>query len=397
MSELLHKIHMRHYVGSDVKALKARKSELTTAMKDGLHEHVFDQASFNAQKAKVTTNLRNKVKALCNLLKAAEPQELADMYLASVDNFDDAHEADMEDITFMLNHKDMPLRVKNAIARFLLKNKDVPDQVKKDMLDRKTRHLRELNTENAGASFEKSREKLKEGASEKEKKNWIDYRELKEWHELNKDSVKGFLRNEYLSEANGNIAYFHSYLSINVFSERTARADVAGIMIRNHRESEKKDEHQEKLDSIFIDPEKQDLIIVNRGNKTRSKYTWDVTGIDPEVMQLLINRAKAMGSDYLFPPLRARDYNVRYDSFIRTCVGDVSKAVFGRRLNTHLVRRIVATHDFQEWYQNGKGDLQAFIQNADKMDHSLRTHLQSYIYTEMFDPQLETGVSTGSN
>ncbi len=396
MTEILQQIYLRHYNGSDTKSLRQRKSELTTAINAGLHEHVFDETSFSAQKANVPKNAHNMVKALCILLNTATTEELANMYLATMGNFDEAHEANVEDITFMLNHKDMPLRFKNGIARLLLSNVGIPASVKKDMLDRKIQHMREQNTSNRVDSMEKSRQKLNDGPSEKERKHWVHYRELEKWHKDNKDRVKNLLLNQPLSETDGKLVYFHAYLSINVFSKRTARADVAGVMIGNYEESDKTDEHDENLDSIFIDPKNQGLIIVNRGNKTRSQYTWDVTGIDPEVMKMLVERAIKMGSNYLFPPLRGKDRNVRYDSFVRTCVSGMSEEIFGRRLNTHLVRRIVATHDYQKWLSDEKGDLQAFIENAVKMDHCLMTHLQTYIYQDLFDPQLGTGVSTAS-
>ena len=365
LQTLLDAIHQRYYAPKLLsnKDFKQTKSDLNGAIRTGMAQNIFDKKKFlkayaDAKTIKETPmkdGKKNLLQALCNILKTATQEELINLFCLTVP-------PETEEIRAFID---------------LLKSDNPPEPCLK-AIHKLTCYLHEMNNSN----HTKAKQSLeKKNLSDKETENWIHFRVLKQRYFDNLQTVKDtFLKPDLMLKLEDRkLVYFHTWLGLNILTSRVARGDLTGVKWRNITDK----------DTVYLVPADHSVITVAEGHKTKRAYDIGIFQIDQSVIQGLIKWAEAKNSDYLFQPLDGKDGPFRWANFNRSVVKGFGAQFFeGRKLEANLLRKIVATHDFQNWIMQGGTDINGFFEMVSKHDHGVLEHMRTYVQPQMFDNDL---------
>ncbi|KAJ3025390.1 hypothetical protein HDV00_012751, partial [Rhizophlyctis rosea] len=180
------------------------------------------------------------------------------------------------------------------------------------------------------------------------------------------------------------VKYLYGYmgLAIDGLLYWLLRGDAANILHQNY----------EGIEDPYI---KDGNIYVQDSNKMGRAYFTPMPTIMLPIIDKKIARSAKLGYDRLFAPQKKKCKVIPSHKLMQSRIKPIGEESFGgRKLTTNLIRKAVATADYQRWKKRG-GTINELFQMAGRLDHDLRTHLLTYVHEEMNDPQCLDQASFG--
>lgn len=212
--------------------------------------------------------------------------------------------------------------------------------------------------------------------TQEEKKNWINLKDLYQFlFKYIEDVIDPIIGKpaSIITVDERKYLYFAILLAIGIVLKNTVRGDAAKFVIKSNSKEDN-----------YIDQEKKQIVIQS-GNKTHNAYSVPIPESVWKLFKCCIELSSLGTSNLLFAPIRGDGKKRESSDFYRTYFEKISRQhLNGRYVNINLIRKIVATSDYQRWKHLGC-DPNTLVDIAQRLDHSLVVHLKKYVHMEMID------------
>lgn len=329
-----------------------RRSELRAIFTKDLYKHMFDYDQFIMElgitKNKNGTpykNPKNLLQAVCRVLTHATDEDICYLFEKIYDG--------------------------NDILRGVLVDNKIDCSIRAPHIRKFAEQFADKNKANSSNRPTETNKEFKQT----ERDNWIHLNSLKKLMLEAYPQLINICDKTDPTEAEWVQVLFWMGVMFSALFSRIPRGDPLNIKIQNFDATK---------DSYITETG----FTVHSANKTGRRYDVVIPDMFKPIVKKMVTRLQAKNRDYLFSPLKGDKVRFETSKFNQTYLNIHGDKIIGKRLSINLIRKIVATHDYQKWLLNGGKDLDQLLSDAARMDHSIGVHLRDYVKTDMFDPEL---------